>query len=104
MASNPSLSARVRDALKRQRGIEEKRMFGCDAFLLHGNLLVAIWNNSLIARLGIDQASAGLQQPHVGPMDITGKPMRGWVIVESAAKARSQFRHVQPLPPSLRMP
>jgi len=83
MASSPSLSARVRDALKRQRGIEEKRMFGGDAFLLDGNLLVAIWNDSLIARLGIDQASAALQQPHVGPMDITGKPMRGWVIVES---------------------
>lgn len=56
-------------------------MFGGDAFLLNGNLLVAIWNDSLIARLGVDLASAALQQPHVGPMDITGKVMKGWVIV-----------------------
>ena len=56
-------------------------MFGGDAFLLHGNMLVAVWNDSLIVRLGVDLVSAALQQPHVGPMDLTGKPMKGWVIV-----------------------
>ena len=81
MASAASLTERVRHALKRQRGMTEKRMFGGDAFLLNGNLLVAIWNDSLIVRLGVDQASAALQQPHVGPMDLTGRPMKGWVIV-----------------------
>jgi TfoX/Sxy family transcriptional regulator of competence genes len=81
MASHPTLSSRVRDVLQRTRGMAEKRMFGGDAFLLNGNMLVAVWNNSLIVRLGVDQASAALQQPHVGPMDLTGKPMKGWAIV-----------------------
>lgn len=81
MPSNPELAARVRGALKRQRAVTEKRMFGGDIFLLNGNMLVGVWNDSLIARLGVDQASAALQQPDVGPMDITGKPMKGWVIV-----------------------
>lgn len=81
MPSNPELAARVRKALKRQRGVTEKRMFGGDIFLLNGNMLVGVWNDSLIVRLGVDQASAALQQPYVGPMDITGKPMKGWVIV-----------------------
>jgi len=83
MASSPSISARVRDSLARQRGIDEKRMFGGDAFLLHGNMLVAIWNDSLIVRLGVDLGSAALQQPHVGPMNLTGKSMKGWVIVSA---------------------
>jgi hypothetical protein len=81
MPSHPALTLRVRDALKRHRGMTEKRLFGGDAFLLNGHLLVAIWNDSLIARLGIDLASAALQQPDVGPMNITGKVMKGWVII-----------------------
>ncbi len=81
MASSSSLTARVRDALMRQRSITEKRMFGGVVFLLHGNMLVAIWNGSLIARLGVEQATAAMREPHVGPMDLTGKPMKGWVIV-----------------------
>lgn len=84
MPSSPSLTARVRDTLRRRRGIEEKRMFGGDVFLLHGNMLVATWNDSLIVRLGVDLASAALQQPHVGPMNLTGKSMKGWVIVTAA--------------------
>ena len=84
MPSHPALSSRVRDVLKRQRGATEKRMFGGDTFLLNGNMLVATWNDSLIVRLGVDQASAALQQPHVGPMDLTGKPMKGWVIVSQS--------------------
>ena len=83
MPSHPQLTARVRDALKRRQRVTEKRMFGGDVFLLNGNMLIGVWNDSLIVRLGINQASAALQQPHVGPMDITGKPMKGWVIVRS---------------------
>ncbi len=81
MASSAILTARVRDALLRQPGIVEKRMFGGTAFMLHGNMLVAIWNDSLIARIGIEQATPALKKRHVGPMDLTGRPMKGWVIV-----------------------
>lgn len=84
MPSDPQLTTRVRNTLKRQRGVTEKRMFGGEVFLRNGNMLVAVWNDSLIVRLGVEQASAALQQPHVGPMDLTGKPMKGWVIVRSS--------------------
>ena len=82
MAYSASLAQRIRQVLNHQRGIAEKKMFGGVGFLLHGNLCVGIWKNSLIARLGPEQADAALQQPHVRAFDITGRPMKGWVMIE----------------------
>jgi hypothetical protein len=36
----------------------------------------------VIARIGQEQADEAMLEPHVKPMDITGKPMKGWVLVE----------------------
>ena len=68
--------------LERTRGIEEKKMFDV-CFLLDSNLLVGVWKDSLIARRGPDEAEAALREPHVRPFDITSRPMRNWVLVES---------------------
>ena len=65
-----------------RRGITEKKMFGGVCFLLNGNMLVAVWNDSLIARLGVEQAEIALTEPDVREMDLTGRPMKGWIIVE----------------------
>ena len=54
MAFDESLAARIRKALARKKGIEEKKMFGGIVFMLHGNMLVGVWKDSLIARLGPD--------------------------------------------------
>jgi hypothetical protein len=81
MPYSESLAQRTRAAFAGGRGIEEKRMFGGLCFLLNGNLCVGIWHSSLIVRLGPDEAAAALGEPHVGPFDVTGKPMRGWVMV-----------------------
>ena len=82
MAFDESLAARIRDALARCKNIEEKKMFGGICFLLHGNMLVGVWKDSLIARLGPDEGEAALREPHVRAFDITGRPMRNWVLVE----------------------
>ena len=57
-------------------------MFGGVGFLLDGNMCVGVWQNSLIARIGLDAYDAALDEPHVVEFDITGRPMRGWVMVE----------------------
>ena len=82
MAYDESLAARIRDALVRKRGVEEKKMFGCICFLLNGNALVGVWKDRLISRLGPDEGEAALREPHVRAFDITGRPMRNWVAVE----------------------
>ncbi len=82
MAFDESLAARIRDALARKKNIEEKKMFGGIGFLLNGNMLVGVWKNSLIVRVGTDGYEDALLEPHVKEFDITGKPMKGWVLVE----------------------
>ena len=83
MAYSESLAERIRSIASRSRGVTEKKMFGGIGFLLNGNMLVGVWKASLIARLGPDEYNEALRGPHVGEFDITGKSMKGWVMVES---------------------
>ena len=82
MAFDENLAARIRTAVARKKGIEEKKMFGGLGFLLNGNMLVGVWKKSMIVRLGPDEGQEALLELHVKPFDITGKPMKGWVMVE----------------------
>jgi TfoX/Sxy family transcriptional regulator of competence genes len=82
MAADESLAARIRDVLARTKNVEERTLFGCACFFLNGNVLVGVWNDALIARVGRDEGEAALREPHVRAFDITGKPMRNWVVVE----------------------
>jgi hypothetical protein len=66
-----------------RRGITEKKMFGGGGFMLHGNMCVGVWHTSLIVRLGVEQATAALKEDHVVEFDPTGRPMKGWVVVEA---------------------
>jgi TfoX/Sxy family transcriptional regulator of competence genes len=84
MAFSESLAARIRDALAQKKNIEEKKMFGGVGFLLNGNMLVGVWKDSIIVRLGHDRYDDALVEPHVREFDITGKPMKGWIMVEPA--------------------
>ena len=82
MPYSKSLAARIRQVVSTRSGVVEKKMFGGVGFLLKGNMLVGVWQNSLIARLGAEQADKALRQPHVREFDITGRAMKGWVMVE----------------------
>src|SRR6516165_7291697 len=81
MAFSEELAERIRQGLARRKGIEEKRMFGGIGFLLNGNLLVGVWKDSLIVRLGPEEGEEALKERHVSEFDITGRPMKGWVLV-----------------------
>jgi hypothetical protein len=81
MAFSEALAERIRQGLARRKGIEEKKMFGGVGFLLNGNLLVGVWKDSLIVRLGPEEGEEALKEPHVSEFDITGRAMKGWVLV-----------------------
>jgi TfoX/Sxy family transcriptional regulator of competence genes len=83
MAYSASLAARVRQLVGPAGAIVEKRLFGGLGFLLRGNLLVAVWGANLIARIGVDGTAEALREPFVRPFDVTGKPMKGWIVVEA---------------------
>ena len=81
MAFDEALAERIRRGLARKRGVEEKKMFGGVGFLLDGNMLVGVWKDSLIVRLGPEEGDEALKEPHVREFDITGRAMKGWVLV-----------------------
>jgi hypothetical protein len=83
MAFDRTLAERIRECLARRKGIEEKTLFGCACFLLGGNVLVGVWRDALVARVGPDGYEDALLEPHVKEFDITGRPMKGWVRVGS---------------------
>lgn len=82
MAFDETLAERIRECLSRRKNVEAKKMFGGIGFLLNGNMLVGVWKESLIARVGPDGYEDALLEPHVSVFDITGRPMKGWVLVE----------------------
>ena len=65
-----------------RRNIVEKKMFGGVAFLHCGNMLVGVWQDLLIARLGAEEGAKALAEPFVREFDLTGRPTKSWVIVE----------------------
>jgi TfoX/Sxy family transcriptional regulator of competence genes len=82
MAYSESLARRIRQVLAQRRVVTEKKMFGGVGFLLNGNMCVGIWKSSLIVRLGPEQAAAALEEANVVEFDITGRAMKGWIMVE----------------------
>lgn len=81
MAYDEGLADRVRKALRRRRGLTEKRMFGGLAFLQDRKMSCGILGDELMVRVGPDAHEAALRKAHVRPMDFTGRSMKGYVFV-----------------------
>ena len=81
MAYSLSLADRLRDCLDRYPHITDKRMFGGLGFFHQGNMLAAIWKEHLVLRLGYEQASQAVKLPGVKHFNVTGKSMKGWVMI-----------------------
>jgi hypothetical protein len=75
------LDARLSDAVASLE-TDRKKMFGGTCYLLRGNMMAGVFKDSLILRLGEQVAEEALLEPSVRPFDITGRPMRGWVMVD----------------------
>lgn len=82
MAYDPVLVERARAVLaKRGAKPSEKHMFGGVAFMHRGHMAFGVESDRLMVRVGADRHDDALKQPHVEPMDFTGRPMRGFVFV-----------------------
>jgi hypothetical protein len=83
MAYDERLADRIRSALAGEPGITEKKMFGGIAFLRYGLMFAGVSGTSLMARVGKENYSASLNRKHVREMDFTGRPMQGYVFVDT---------------------
>lgn len=75
----------MREALRSRQGIAEKKMFGGYCWMLNGNMLCGVEVGRFMFRVGKDLEGEALARPGATPMDITGKPMRGFVWVSAPA-------------------
>ena len=81
MAYDEAFAQRIRKALGKRKGLDEKKMFGGIAFLLNGNMCCGIHKDELIIRIEPAETAAVLAQQHTRRFDLTGRPMDGWILV-----------------------
>ncbi|OBB83495.1 RNA methyltransferase [Mycobacterium colombiense] len=85
MAYDEDLANRIRELLGTESGVEEKRMFGGLAFLINGNMSVAVsGQGGLLVRVPREDTDKLVGRAHVSPMVMAGREARGWLHVESA--------------------
>jgi TfoX/Sxy family transcriptional regulator of competence genes len=81
-----ALAARLRELLAGEPGVAEKRMFGGVAFLVDGHMAVgASGQGGLMVRVDPEQTDALLAEPGAGPFEMRGRPIDGWLRVDTAA-------------------
>jgi TfoX/Sxy family transcriptional regulator of competence genes len=84
MAYDEDLANRIRELLGSEKGIDEKRMFGGLAFLVHGNMSVAASSKGgLMVRVPPEDTEKLLARAHVSPMVMAGRETRGWLRVDA---------------------
>jgi TfoX/Sxy family transcriptional regulator of competence genes len=82
MAYNKDIEARIQKVVSSWKNAARRNMFGGICHLLNGNMFCGVYKDFLILRLGEEKAEAALKLPYVRPFDITGRPMKGWVMVQ----------------------
>ena len=83
MAYDEALAQRIHVALNDVSGLTEKKMFGGVAFMLYGNMFCGVVKDDLLVRVGAERNEEALALPNARPMDFTGKPMKGFIYVDS---------------------
>jgi TfoX/Sxy family transcriptional regulator of competence genes len=87
MPYNEALAQRISEGLGERPGLVEKRMFGGVGYLLMGNMACGVNKDDLIIRVGPERYEEALTEPYTRPFDMTGRPMKGWVVVTAEGYA-----------------
>ena len=86
MAYDEHLASRVRALLEHDDGLTEKKMFGGLAFLIGGNMAVAVsGQGGLLVRADPAASDDLFAPPGVRPMEMRGRQMQGWLRVDDEA-------------------
>lgn len=83
MAYDMKLAERIRSEFG-EIPFVEKKMFGGVGFLVHGNMACGVYKEDMIVRVEPQKHATLLKKPRAKVFDITGKPMKGWLMVEPA--------------------
>ena len=81
MPYDPGLAERLNGEVAHKPNMMEKKMFGGIGWMLNGNMCVGVYKDFLIIRVGEHRAKEFSGETGISAMDITGKPMKGWLKV-----------------------
>lgn len=88
MAYDEELAHRVRELIADEDGLSEMRMFGGLAFLLDGNMSVAVSSHGgLMVRVDPDMTEELLARPHTRELEMRGRAAAGWIRVDAEGVA-----------------
>ena len=82
MPYNEEVESRIMRAISGWKNTDRKNMFGGVCHLLKGNMFCGVYKDFLILRLGEERANEALALPCSKPFDITGRAMKGWIMVD----------------------
>jgi TfoX/Sxy family transcriptional regulator of competence genes len=83
VAYDEALADRIRELLAPREAVTERKMFGGIGFMVGGNMACGVSSSSeLIVRLDPEDYDDGVAEPGARPFDMTGRPMKGWILVD----------------------
>lgn len=79
-----ALADRIREVVRDEGGVTEKRMFGGLAFLINGNMAVsASSKGGLLLRINPVDCEALISELHAHRFEMRGRDMKGWLRVDA---------------------
>ena len=91
---NEELTNRLREALAPAGKVEEKVMFSGTCFMLNDKMCMGVIGDEMMCRIDPDIRQEVLEKPGCRPMEMGGREMKGYVIVEEPAfRSEKDFRY-----------
>lgn len=92
MAYNEELANRIRQKLAELPNITEKVMMGGLTFMLNDKMCIGIIKDEMMCRIAPEIQDTVLEKTGCRIMDFTGKPMKGYVMVdETGMSTQKEF-------------
>lgn len=93
MAYDETLATRIEAHIGGNPDVVAKKMFGGIAFMNNGNMAVGVSKDELMVRVGLDGYEEAIAEPGVRDFDMSGKRMKGWVLVDSQSISDDRDLH-----------
>ena len=84
MAYNLEIEDRIGEITGNWPDLAMKKMSGGVCYLLRGKMAFSRWKDFLIVRTGNQAAERFLQDQGTRPFDVTGRAMKGWVMIDGS--------------------
>lgn len=84
MAYNQILANRIREQLQEIENVEEKEMMGGLSFMVNQKMCVGVIKDEMMCRIDPARSEEVLDKTGCREMDFTGKPMKGWVMIDDS--------------------